>query len=279
MRMMKDAAPSAAAGCTIEGARKPKRKSWLIWVSQHERRNTMKHLLLICLATLLACLVACDQVKAPKGVDPKPYLTVLEKGLTKHHDFERLPQGQITIMNAWSSAMESGDANAMRFPLRYLEHLQRAEKDGLLRLAEKRQDVWGQLANQGARLFSVTPTEKLRQMADPKESDEKWLAVPIGTIKVLEIMSEEPCKLKRATPGDEFRLVLGLISDTPTQQVKALGPEYGTIEPQKLKFRAILQFNPFDKSYTYHISDCGKPSEAGWNSEYVAQIIAGERDR
>jgi hypothetical protein len=27
--MMKDAAPSAAAGCTIEGARKPKRKSWI----------------------------------------------------------------------------------------------------------------------------------------------------------------------------------------------------------------------------------------------------------
>ena len=239
----------------------------------------MKNRFPIYLAILLVSLVACNQIDAPKGANPKLYLTVLEEGLTKQHDFSRWPQGQITILSGHSAAMGSTDTKSMRFTLPYLERFQSAEKDGLLKLAEKQQSVMEQIGNMGARFFAVTATEKLRQMADPKESNEKWLAVPIGTIKVLKIISEEPCKLNKSTPGDEFLLVVGLMSDTPTQHVKTLGPKYCTVEPQELKFLAILQLNPFDKSYKYLMADTGKPSETEWKSDDVAQMINSQQNK
>lgn len=234
----------------------------------------MKHQFLICLAILLTCLVACDQSESSKGANPKPYLTVLEEGLTEH-GFDLFPQGQIEITSGLSSAMESGGGWSMRSRLQneiYLKYfLQDAEKQGLLNLAEKQQRSPGQIA-MGSRFFMVTATEKLRQMADPKKSDEKWLAVQRGTIKVLKIISEEPCKLQQATPGDKFLLVMGLISQTPT---KVFSPKDGTVKRQELKFRAILQVNPFDKSYKFLTSDIGNPSEHDWFSNHVAKMIDG----
>ena len=229
----------------------------------------MKHRTSIYLVILLGVLLGCGRA------NPKPYLAILETGITKQVDFARFPQGKVTIMSGLSSAMESGDAKSMRFPLKYLEYLQQAEEDQLLTLSERQQNSLEQITNMGARFFKVAPTETLRQMADPKESGQKWLAVQIGAIKVLEIMSEEPCKLRQATPGDEFILVVGLLSDTPTQHAKALGPRYGTVEPQELKFRAILQLNPFDKTYRFIIADVGRPDETEWKSDNVARIIDG----
>jgi hypothetical protein len=114
----------------------------------------------------------------------------------------------------------------------------------------------------------------LRSLADGSLSNGSWLVVLVGHMSLLEIVSSEPCKLKRATPGDQFRLVIGLVEDTPNSNAKILGSTYATQEPQKLKFRAILQFNPFTKTYTYVTGDYGQPEAAVWLTESVATIIS-----
>jgi len=233
----------------------------------------MKRDLAICTIILSVASTAGSQAMA-QGLDAAAYRQVLEAGLTRQMDFHRVPQGQIKIMSGLESQMEPGNAATMTFATQYLPTLQRAANDGLVRLAELQQNSLAQMGNMGARFFTVTPTDKLRQMSDPKESTAQWVAVPIGTIRILDIISADACKLKTATPGDQFRLIVGLISDTPTEQAKTLGPQYATQEPQKFKMRVILQFNPFTKTYTYVTGDYGKPEDADWITQNVAQIIA-----
>jgi hypothetical protein len=231
----------------------------------------MRHRSLAHLVILAVAVVACD------GADRKGYITAVEDGLTKAHGTQNYPQGQITIMSALSSRMESADSRTMRFRIEMLEALQVAEKAGFLKLSELQQSSLDQIGSIGARFFIVTPTDKLRQISDPKESSEKWLAVRIGTFKIMKVISDEPCSLKKATPGDEFRLVVGLVSQNPTQQGQSIAPamNVGKLDVQSHKFRAILQFNPFNKSYSLVAADLGSPKETGWYSESVAQVMNG----
>ena len=168
-------------------------------------------------------------------------------------------------MSAFESQMGLGGSGMLK--PEYLVKLQEAEKDGLVKLTGMTNINFGQT------ILTVTATRKLQQLSDAKASDTNSLAIQVGTIKVLDIIGEEPCKLKMATPGDEFRLIVGLVNDTPTDAVKTLGPKYGTIEPHRLKFRAILQFNPFNRSYSYRVADIGYPDKPEWLSENVSQII------
>lgn len=241
-------------------------------VRNQQRRNAVKQSCPVGVMVLLAGLAWTAPANAD-GNNLKSYQAVLNAGLTQQHDYHRIPVGQITIMSAMSSQMEEANLETLRLPLQYIESLQQAEKDGLITLTEKNQSEMDKLMTMGARIFTATATDKLRKLIDPRESTEKWLAIPIGTMQVEEVMSEEPCKLVKATPGDQYRLVVGLVTDTPTEQVKTLGRNYGTVETQKLKFRAILQFNPFTKTYTYCVADLGKPEDPGWKSDIVAQVI------
>ncbi len=117
-------------------------------------------------------------------------------------------------------------------------------------------------------LTRVKPTEKLSKIKDQKLSTDDKLVVRISTIKVVEIIKVEEHKVPDK-PGDDFRLVLGRFRDTPTSQAKLLGPNYCTIEPKDSKFRALLQFNPFTKSYICWTADIGEPEDPGWNSNNV----------
>jgi hypothetical protein len=228
--------------------------------------------------TLIACALsfaACNEVKAPKGTDHKSYTEILNEGITMAQGYASFPQGEVTIMSGLASSMESGDAAQMRFPIQYLEHLQKAERDGFVTLVEKQQDALQQIGNMGARFFTVQGTQKLLSMADKDKSSDQWTQVHISRFKILEILSEAPCKLRRSTPGDEFRLIVGRLEDTPTDNAKTLGAGYCTTERQELKFRAILQYNPFNKEYSYVVADVGLSDQTGWQTNHVANIIDG----
>ena len=224
------------------------------------------HLILLFIGAVT--ILGCNRVKLPSGHSDAPYLAVLEQGLTNQVDLMRFPRGQVQIMSALSSQMESDDSNRLRFKVQYLDVLQRAQKDGLLNLTEKLQSSLESVGNMGARFFTVSPTEKLLQLHDAKRSNDKCVAIPIGTVKVIEVLKENEYKAGTGAPGDEFRLVIGRCRDTPTAQAKKL-VGFCTQEPQDLKFRAVLQFNPFNKTYTYVIADTGNPEEAGWSTSYV----------
>lgn len=234
----------------------------------------MKKHFLRYLIFLLASFMGCNRMDDQKALSFKPYISILEDGLTNKFDYLWLPKGQIEIMDKLRSAYTPADVQSMIFQYDYLEKLQIAQNDGLVNLSEQRQSPL--FYTGGNRIFRVVPNAKILQMADPKKSHQKGIAISLGTMKVLKIIKEEPCKLKRATPGDEFILVVGLLRDTPTQNAKTLGPKYATIEPRELKFRAILQLNPFDQSYKFIIADTGMPNETEWESDRVAQMILEE---
>ena len=225
------------------------------------------HQILVVIVAFAA--VGCNRVKLPSGHSDAPYLSVLEQGLTDQTDVMLFPRGEVQIMSGLSSQMESRDVNQLKFTIQYLEFLQNAQKGDLLTLTERQQGSLQSIGNMGARFFTVAPTPKLLQLQDAKKNKDKFVAVPIGTIKVLEILKDDEYKFPRGAPGDEFRLILGRVRDTPTPQAKALPQHFATTEPQELKFRAILQFNPFAKTYTYVTADVGTPEDATWKTNNV----------
>ena len=120
----------------------------------------------------------------------------------------------------------------------------------------------------GRRFITVSPTDKLLKLETPPYNNANTAVgfsfVSVGTMKVTEVLKEEEHKVPGAKPGDEFRIVLGKMRETPTPAAKELAALGANTEPRELKFRAILQFNPFAKTYTYVTADYGKPEDAGW---------------
>jgi hypothetical protein len=170
--------------------------------------------------------------------------------------------------------MEATDINQLKFPIQYMQQLQRAQQDGLVEFREEQQGALESIGNMGSRFFEVSPTNKLLKLQYAKKSTYNLIAVQCGTVKVLQILKDEayqPSLQSSGTGGgDEFRLVLGTILDTPTQQGMALGKMFCLVdEVTEFKFRAILQYNPFAKSYKYVAADIGDPKAPGWMSENV----------
>lgn len=219
---------------------------------------------------LLLASTACG-TQSPDAQPSIPYLQVLEQGLTHQFDVKLFPHGRVQIMDATASYFESADTKHLRFQSNYLEFLKKARTDGLLVLKEDQETEMQRMAHMGVSFFAVSPTEKLSKMQDATSSNQQFIGVPLGTIKVLGIMKDEEYKAPAhiAGPGDQFRLILGTARDIPSSQAITLGKYYGTIEPQTLKFRAVLQFNPFAKTYTYVAAALGNPQDAAWKTEHV----------
>ena len=201
-----------------------------------------------------------------------PYVAVLEQGLENQRCLLYYPRGQVRIMSGLSSQMEQEDWGQLKFRADYLPVLQYEQRAGLLSLIEKRQSALESIGNMGARFFTVAPSAKLLQMQDAEQSSAKRVAVRNATIKVIRILKDEEYKFpgRSSAAGDEFRLVLGTFRETQTQQGKIVVPRPpGIAESIELKFRAVLQFNPFAKVYTYVTADVGTPQEPGWATTNV----------
>jgi hypothetical protein len=217
-------------------------------------------------ALLLVTAASCNRSLS------SPYVAVLEQGLENYRCLLYYPRGQVRIMSGLSSQMEQEDWERLIFRADYLSMLQYAQREGLLNLTERRQSTLESIGSMGARFFTVAPTEKLLQMQDAKRSSPKRIAVRVATIKVLQILKDEEYKFpgRSGAAGDEFRLVLGTFSETQTRQGKILVPRPpGIPESVELKFRAILQFNPFANVYTYVTADVGTPQQPGWATTNV----------
>ena len=66
-----------------------------------------------------------------------------------------------------------------------------------------------------------------------------------------------------------FRLVLGTVERRPTPDAITLGKSYCATEAQEFKFRAVVQYNPFAKTYSYAVADLGNPQDSGWKTAHV----------
>jgi hypothetical protein len=227
-------------------------------MNTNRRMNTNRMLI----AVALFATASCSRQSLRKG---QPYAQQLQEGLKWNNGFADFPTGRVQIMSGLSSQMEAADRTNQKFPLAYLAFLQQAEKDGLLKLTEEQQGPLDAIRNMGSRFFTVTWTEKLSKM---KFSGSTVLTATFEILQILKDQEYNP-SVGFGSAGDEFRLVLGMVRSRPTPNAMALGKYYCNTEVQELKFRAILQYNPFAKTYSYRVADLGNPQDPGWNTQYV----------
>lgn len=196
---------------------------------------------------------------------------VLEGGMLKEGTMS-FPRGPIQIMSKMAEEMERPNPAQQKYGMASLESFQRYEKAGFLTIAEERRSPLESIRDMGARSFTVSPTNKLLQIQDPKLSSGTFAVIQAETYKVTNIIKNEEYKppVGSGSPGDEFRLILGVILQSTTEQGKVI---YGAIgyypQPRQRKFRAILQFNPFAKTYSFVTADLGDPASADWFSQNV----------
>jgi hypothetical protein len=227
----------------------------------------LNHILILVLAW---SVLSCDRGKISPG--NAPYRSVLEQGLTDGADLARFPRGEVQIMTGPGALIgPADDWERLKFSGKYLDFLQKAAGDGLLTMKEKPVRDPAKNGQVSSRVFTVTPTEKLLRLHDARKSRDKFLVVPVGAMTVIEILKEEPYKLSLGvrTGGDEFKLVLGRVRDTPTEQARILGTNYATVESREVRFRALVQFNPLTKTYRFVTADLGKPGTDAWASQHV----------
>jgi hypothetical protein len=204
------------------------------------------------------------------------YRPVLEHGLNHQFEFTFFPVGKVRIMGPQESEItermgQGADWQRLEFPGRMLAFLEQAEKDGLVKIEEQKVEGLGVLLTQGARFFTVLPTEKLIKLQDATSSSSAYIKVRVGTFNVTEIISDEAFTPPKGVggPGDQFRLILGKVKDTPTSQSKKLGPNYVMGSGEEFKFRAVMQVNPFTKSREFVMADIGKIDRNDWLSGFV----------
>lgn len=221
----------------------------------------------ILIAVALFAIAACSRQSLLKA---QPYRQQLEDGLFNANAFLIFPIGRVQVMSGLSSQMDAADWKILKFPIAYLDFLQRAQKDGLINLTEEQQSPLESIRNMGARFFAVTATEKLSKMKSNAQFGGN-LVVWISTFEILQVLKDQEYKppVGFGGAGDEFRLVLGTVRRSPTPNAITLGKFYCPTEVQELKFRAVLQYNPFAKTYSYRAADLGNPQGPGWNTENV----------
>ncbi len=66
-------------------------------------------------------------------------------------------------MSGLSSQMDAADWKILKFPIAYLDFLQRAQKDGLINLTEEQQSPLESIRNMGARFL------RLRQLKNSRK--------------------------------------------------------------------------------------------------------------
>jgi hypothetical protein len=167
-----------------------------------------------------------------------------------------IPCGEVTIMRGSDSMTEPPDWIRRRFPIGLLGFFQALQGSGLITLREKEQSQLESFGNAGERFFKVTPTPKLLQLQTEQKSSlslpatephdillalevrnqgksslspwtTNYVAVRMGTMRLIEVLKEDEYKMPNATAGDEFRLVLGTLRRTPTPQARELGANQG----------------------------------------------------
>ena len=99
-----------------------------------------------------------------------------------------------------------------------------------------------------------------------RDDDYTW-HVPVGRLKVSEILRDEEYKGILATPGETFRLVLAKIERIPPDGGAAIPSELSSLSPGRL--RSVLKYSDFNKQWQVVAIDVGPSDSDNWASANV----------
>lgn len=116
--------------------------------------------------------------------------------------------------------------------------------------------------------FTVAPSEKLLMAADRRLSTPTCLVLGLTDCRIAEIVSNTEYKNQLVvSSSDQTRLILGTFNVCDAELATTLGKSTGIY--RDLKFRALIQFNPFTKSYSCERIDFGNPQDNDWFSHTI----------
>lgn len=103
-------------------------------------------------------------------------------------------------------------------------------------------------------------------MTKGRNDDYTW-RVPIGRLKVGEVLRDEEYKGALATPGETFRLVLAKIELLPPASGSAIPSQLSSLLPGRL--RSVLKYSDFNKQWQVVAIDVGPSDSEKWASANV----------
>jgi hypothetical protein len=151
-------------------------------------------------------------------------------------------------------------------------YFKRIEAAGLITVREISEDYWSSFLSQTQGMgtpVEVTPTSKLLNIAhlDPLDTSQgaSWYSVKVNDYAVSELVKVDDYRGQLSTPGEKYRLVLGLITASPTAAAHVIGSDLvGGFAPHTYRFRAVVKYSDFNKRWSVVALDLGLIDSEQW---------------
>ena len=193
--------------------------------------------------------------------------SVVEEGLTRDFSTSLLPDGQFSILSDLEASVEGPDVKGRRFGPAALESLRKFEAAGLMTLTESPASEMQKLMSFGARSFHATPTLRLRELLDTTiQLNDGYVRYMTGTAHVETIEEDSPYTPPTASPSEQYRLVMGTYTWSPTEITRLVAPEKTR---KTFRFRALLHLDPFDKKWKYQRADYADGTTGEWQTQNI----------
>lgn len=131
-------------------------------------------------------------------------------------------------------------------------------------------DDWFSLVDGGVQLeAAVLPTQRGKELGQiEKRGESELLALPDGKYRVNSIVQNEEIR----GSADHYRLVMGTHTATLIPEIKKALDAIGSRTYAERKFRVLLKFDPFDKSWKLVANDIA-PRQGEFNTESVNEYL------
>ena len=197
-------------------------------------------------------------------------VALVEAGLTERAN-PPVPVGDFEVFAGREGWLVRNDPARRRYNGAFLNLLQRLGTQSLLTLTEREPAASGGAAGAGTSApattkgYRLTPSERLRQMADPARSvPGQALAVPLIGFVVLTVDEVRPWSEpgRAAEPGGAL-LISGTYQSLPGEIYLSARPDY---RRQDWRFRALLRPGPGGgaRPFTLAALDFGMVGQEGW---------------
>jgi hypothetical protein len=188
---------------------------------------------------------------------------VISAGLAYEYNAVLIPAGKVRVVSPKSHGTNAitpdhDDYPNMVFREEAMGRFQQQMKAGLVTLVDKGYEY-------PYDTFIATPTALALKHRDGTHSTLRYCVILASSCQVRQIIKTAPYRSGRLPQSEEYRLVLGSYFRAEEEWFRALSPT----TDKEFKFRAVLQFSPFTKKYTYLFGDWGELTENEWKTHNV----------
>lgn len=154
--------------------------------------------------------------------------------------------------------------------------LRRLETAGLVVMREIPQQYWDSFLNRTQGLgtpVEIAGTQKLMSLQPTvvpvNGQDLRIFRVKIADVTIDEITTDQDYTGQLSSPGEKYRIMLGIFRKSPTSAAAIFGAGLATQAEERLKFRGVVKYDQFAKAWTFVALDTGLLNTNDWLSANV----------